>query len=450
MSGGLLQLAAYGAQDIYLSGNPQISFFIAVYRRYTNFSMELIRQNFYGNGDFGQKVYCVIEPIGDLINKTYLRVKLPSLKPYAYYDQTTGEQVKFYYVNSIGNALIDQIEVEIGDVVIDRQFGLWLEIWGELTVDVSRRQGYYDMIGKSESPVNLNNDKALDLWIPLQFWFNRFLGSALPLIALQSSQVRINVTFRELSQLIISSNGLPFDPVQCCTIIKNQNPNLGLGVPNSLTISETYLEVNYIFLEDQERKKFAKNNHQYLIEQLQVYSTTLNTRGATPSGIDSGPLSPELFHRIGLDFNHPIKELIWVIQNQTVLSLYPYGGNEWFNFSTQSYRSKKKTEEEPMRSCKIIFEGKDRIDYKTAKYFRTVVPYECHTNTPNNYIYCYSFSDKPEQFQPFGACNFSRIDDKELYINISDNIIQPIITVYGVNYNILNIAGGMAGVEYMT
>lgn len=453
MAGGLLQLAAYGAQDLYLTGNPQISFFIAVYRRYTNFSIENIRQNFYGNGDFGQKVYCVIEPIGDLINKMYLRVNLPSLKPYAYTDDN-GNLVKFYWINSIGNAIIKFIEIEIGGVVIDRQYGMWLEIWSELTIDVNRRQGYYDMIGKSDNPVNFTNDKDLDLWIPLQFWFNKGLGTSLPIIALQENQVKINVAFRDLTQLIISSTGEVFDPK---TLYSN-NP----GVPSTLSIQSTYLTVNYIFLEDGERKIFAKNNHQYLIEQTQVYSSTLTTKGTavpnsnnedydpnSPTGT-SRSLTPELFHRVPLTFNHPIKELIWVFQNQNVLTQYPYGGNEWFNFSTQSYRNMKKNGTDPLVSAKIIFEGKDRIDYRPAKYFRTVVPFECHTNTPNNFIYCYSFSEKPEQFQPTGSCNFSRIDDQELYINISEQLSQPIITVFGINYNILNIAGGMAGVEYLT
>ena len=443
MTGALLQLAAYGAQDIYLTGNPQITFFVSVYRRYTNFAIQNIRQNFYGNGDFGQKVYCELEPIGDLVNKMYLRIKLPSLKPYQYTDDS-GNLVKFFWVNSIGHAIIKTVEVFIGGVLIDRQYGIWLEIWSELTVDVSKREGYFDMIGKSENPVNLANDGALDLWVPLQFWFNKSLGQSLPLVALQDHEVRIYVAFRDLSQLVVSSTGEVFSPKSICS----KKP----GVPENLSITETFIDVDYIFLEDEERKKFAKNNHQYLIEQVQVYSTQLTTRGynAPPptNDICEDKLAPELFHRVILDFNHPMKELIWVFQNKNVLSLYPYGGNEWFNFSTNSYRDYKATSEDPMRSCKIVFEGKDRIDYRPAKYFRTVLPFQYHTNVPNNYIYTYSFSNNPQDFQPSGSCNFSRIDDQELYINISDKLNEPMINVFGVNYNILNIAGGMAGVEY--
>jgi hypothetical protein len=135
MTGGLMQLAAYGAQDLVLTGNPQITFFTAVYRRYTNFAIQNIKQYFNGNADFGQKFYCKIDTIGDLMYKTYLRINLPSLKPYAYTDDT-GNQVKFYWVNSIGHAIIKNIEVEIGGVVVDRHYGLWLDIWGELTIGV--------------------------------------------------------------------------------------------------------------------------------------------------------------------------------------------------------------------------------------------------------------------------------------------------------------------------
>ena len=157
---------------------------------------------------------------------------------------------------------------------------------------------------------------------------------------------------------------------------------------------------------------------------------------------------PDLKQNITLNFNHPIKELFWVIQNTSVLSIYPYGGNEWFNFSTESYKNGKVNGSDPMIKGKILFEGQELFDTKDAKYFRTVVPYQRHTNIPNNYIYVYSFSINPEDFQPSGSCNFSRIDNQVLYLEISDELIDPIITVFATNYNIINISGGMVGVEY--
>ena len=432
MTGGLLQLAAYGAQDIYLTGNPQITYFVGVYRRHTNFAIQSVPQYFIGNADFGQKVYCLVDRIGDLINAMFLRVKLPDISQYNYNDDA-GNLVEYYWVNSIGHAIIKIIDVEIGGVVIDRQYGLWMEIWGELTTPDGKKAGYNSMIGKSDYPVNLDNGGALDLYVPIYFWFCRNVGLSLPLIAIQSQEVRFNVTFRQYQELIISTTGVP--------IITNNNP---------LEITQTWLDIDYIFLEDDERKVFAKNNHQYLIEQLQVYATSLTSNGLRQDPTDPNKMTriPDLNQNILLDFNHPVKELYWVIQNSTVLSVYPYGGNEWYNFSTESYKNGKINGTDPMLRGKLIFEGQELFDTKDAKFFRTVVPYQRHTNVPNNFIYLYSFSLNPEEFQPSGACNFSRIDSQMLYLEISDQLIDPIITIFASNYNILNISGGLCGIEY--
>lgn len=432
MTGGLLQLAAYGAQDIYLTGNPQITYFVGVYRRYTNFAVQSIPQYFIGNADFGQKVYILVDRIGDLINQMFLRIKLPDISQYNYTDEY-GNLVEYYWVNSIGHAIIKIIDVEIGGVVIDRQYGLWMEIWGELTTPVGKKAGYNSMIGKSDFPINLDNGGPLDLYVPMYFWFCRNVGLSLPLISIQSQEIRFNVTFRQYEELVISSTGVP--------LITNNNP---------LEIVQAWMDIDYIFLEDDERKIFAKNNHQYLIEQLQVYATSLTSNGLRQDPTDPNKMTriPDLNQNVLLNFNHPVKELYWVIQNSTVLSVYPFGGNEWYNFSTQSYKNGKVNGTDPMLKGKLIFEGQELFNTKDAKFFRTVVPYQRHTNVPNNFIYLYSFSLNPEEFQPSGSCNFSRIDSQMLYLEISDQLIDPIITIFATNYNILNISGGMAGIEY--
>ena len=435
MTGGLLQLAAYGAQDVYLTGNPQITFFIGVYRRYTNFAIQNIPQYFTGNSTFGQKVYCQLDRIGDLVNQMFLHVVLPELEQYYYYDEN-DVVVEYYWVNSIGHALIKIIEVEIGGVVIDRQYGIWMEIWMELTTPNDKIHGLNEMIGRSDSPINYNNNKELDLYVPLRFWFCKNIGLSLPLIALQAQEVRINLTIRPFEELIVSSNGLPPPP----------------EVFSNIEITRCNLDVDYIFLEDTERKIFAKTNHQYLIDQVQVYATSLTSNGLRQDPTDPNKMDriPELDQNFYMNFNNPVKELIWVLQNRTVLSLYPYGGNEWFNFSTEPYKSGVKSGEDPMTDAKILFEGQDLFDLKSSKYFRTVVPYQKHTRVPNNFIYVYSFAINPEDFQPSGTCNFSRIDNQQIYMKISDKLIDPMITVFAVNYNILNIAAGMGGLEYLT
>ena len=434
MTGGLLVLAAYGAQDVYLSGNPQITFFVAVYRRYTNFSIIPSNQYFTGNIDFGQKVYNQIERIGDLMADTYLVLELPSLESFNYIDENDNI-VEYYWVNGVGHSIIKIIELEIGGNIIDRQYGIWMEIWSELTVPLSKRDGFNEMIGKSDSPINLNNNKSLKLYIPLQFWFCNNIGLALPLISLQSQEVRINLTLRNYSELIISSSG---DSIK-------SSPN-----KNNITITNGYLQVDYIFLEESERKIFTKNNLQYLVEQLQVYATSLTSNGLRPDPVNPGKMIriPDTDQIISLNFNHPVKEIIWVLQNSDALSIYPYGGNEWFNFSSQSYKNGKVNGTDTIKEAKIVLEGQDLTDYLDNIYYRTVVPFQKHTNTPNNFIYCFSFSLHPEDFQPSGSCNFSRIDNQQLHLKISNELIDPIIQVFAVNYNILNISNGMAGIEY--
>jgi hypothetical protein len=435
MTGGLLQLSAHGAQDIYLTGNPQITFFTAVYRRHTNFAIQSIPQYFTGDADFGKKVYCQIDRIGDLINQVFLRIQLPSLEKYTY-TNNDNNLVEFFWVNSIGHALIKIIDIEIGGVVIDRQYGLWMEIWSNLTVPLNKREGFNSMIGKSENPINLDNNLEQDLYIPLYFWFCKNIGLSLPLIAIQSQEVRFNVTFRKYQELIISSTG---------SLIGDE-PSL----KETLEIKNAFFDIDYIFLEDDERKIFAKNNHQYLIEQLQVYATSLTTTGLRKDPTDPTKMIrvPDSIQNVSLNFNNPVKELFWVIQNTSVLTVYPYGGNEWFNFSTQSYKNGNMNGTDTMINGKILFEGQELFDTKEAKYFRTIVPFQRHTNIPNNYIYLYSFCTTPEEFQPSGSCNFSRIDSQVLYLEISNQLIDPIITVFAKNYNILNVAGGMVGIEY--
>ncbi len=240
MTGGLLVLAAYGAQDKYVTGNPQITFFVAVYRRYTNFSVIQTPQLFNGDFDFGKKIYCQLDRIGDLVNQMFLKIKLPSLKSYNYTDDNDN-QIEYYWVNSIGHALIKIVEIEIGGNLIDRQYGVWMEIWSELTVPLNKRDGFFNMIGKSINPINFENNNELLLYIPLQFWFCKNIGLSLPLIALQSQEVRINLTIRNYKELIISSDGKTID----------DSPN-----KNPLNIISGNLEVDYIFLEESERKKF--------------------------------------------------------------------------------------------------------------------------------------------------------------------------------------------------
>ena len=277
MGGGLMQLVAYGAQDVYLSGNPQITFFKVVYRRHTNFSVEPVQQTWNGAADFGRTVTCNINRNGDLITNMYVVVKLPAT---VVINTNTNEMIpskSWGYVNRLGHALISNVKIEIGGSKIDEQYGDWLNIWYELTHKVGQERGYAKMIGDVPelTAITTITKPAYNLYIPLQFWFNRNNGLALPLIALQYHDVRITLTFR------------PFN--ECINYTQNTEPPV-------VSMTDSFLLIDYVYLDSEERKRFAQASHEYLIEQLQFTgSESWNSANS----------------KLRLNFNHPSKYLVW-------------------------------------------------------------------------------------------------------------------------------------------
>lgn len=443
-----MQLVAYGAQDIYLTGNPQITYFKVVYRRHTNFAMEAIEQTFNGNADFGKKVTALISRNGDLIFRVYLQVELPE----------TDAGVSGRWTDEVGHHLIRCVELEIGGQRIDRQFGDWLQIWSELTLESGMRTTYNKMIGKTVILCTNNSlcKPRTTLYIPLQFWFNRNAGLALPLIALQYHEVKINLEFRSFNELWINTD---VQPHRC------------------LCLNSASLWVDYIYLDTDERRRFAQVSHEYLIEQLQFTGEeSINTQA----------------NKIRLSFNHPTKELIWVIQKDNLTECPDpannFIGNQWSNyqlaafdvcnqdfamFEASDYVGVKngcgagnfstthgihRFYGNPVNAAKLQLNGHDRFAIREGSYFNLVQPYQHHTNGPQSEgINVYSFGLKPEEHQPSGTVNFSRIDNATLQLNVSaDTFIdefnnRPVtakVRIYAVNYNVLRIMSGMGGLAY--
>jgi len=434
MPGAELQLAAYGEQDLNLTGNPQITFFVAVYKRYTNFAIENIQEVFVGNTNYGSKCYVPLGRYGDLINRMYIDIVLPSLNP------NNDPSFAISWVNSIGHALLKKVEIEIGGNTIDEQYGMWMEIWDELTLPFDKRYGYYDMIGKHDYFNVTVQQGELHLRIPLQFWFCRNVGLSLPSIALQDSTIRLIVTFANFDELWVSSTGdlSPLEPcLQNCREHGNRNmvsKSSTCTFKDHFAIKHASLFVDYIYLDEPERKWFVENSHFYLIEQIQRNVISIDL-----TSIDNV---------IQLNFNHPVKELIWVIRDCAFLKNVRGGGNEWFNFSDRPtyYDIPPK---DPMKEAILWFEGNYRFwPPREAKYFREVQPYKRHTNVPDNFIYVYSFALKPEEHQPTGTCNFSRLDNVQLNVKIVEGLSEPEINIFAPNYNIFVIQDGLAGLKY--
>lgn len=426
MPGAELQLAAYGKQDLNLTGNPQITFFVAVYKRYSNFAIENIEEVFIGEPVFGGKSYVKLGRYGDLINRMYLDITLPSLNP------NNDPDFAISWVNSIGHALIKKVEIEIGGEIIDTHYGMWMEIWDDLTIPSEKKFGYYDMIGKHEYFNVTVQQNELRLRIPFKFWFCTNVGLSIPNVALQNSDIRLILTFANFDELWVSSTGnlTPLEPCikdckQCgkvCTIKEH------------FGIIKASLFVDYIYLDEPERKWFVNKVHHYLIEQVQKNVISINLTSIN--------------NVIQLEFNHPVKELIWVIRDCFFSENVKGGGNETFNFSNKPYYLDVQPED-PMEEAILWFEGNYRFwPPRQAKYFREVQPYKRHSNIPDNFIYVYSFALKPEEHQPSGTCNFSRLDNVQLNVKIKDGLNDPEINIFAPNYNILIIKEGLAGLEY--
>jgi len=385
MGGGLLQLVAYGAQDVYLTGNPQITFFKVVYRRHTNFSIESIEQTFNGSPGFGKRVTCQISRNGDLIHRVYLQAKLPAL--------TGGLE----YVDYAGLRLIKAVEIEIGGQRIDKHYSEWMYIWNELSLPSGKDTGYRQMVA-----ADLGVDSVeTTVYVPLEFWFCRNVGLALPLIALQYHEVKINIDF-ELAT----------------------NMTKTLAAPGA-DLKDATLWVDYIFLDTDERRRFAQLSHEMLIEQLQFTGEESVTGNQT---------------RPKLSFNHPVKELVFVVQRDAVLEFA--GSNDWTNFSTAGVNGVNN-----VSMAKLQLNGHDRFAERAGRYFNLVQPFQHHERVPSNKgINVYSFALKPEEHQPSGTLNMSRIDTAVLQLTTT-GVTAGKAKIYAVSYNVLRVMSGMGGLN---
>jgi hypothetical protein len=556
MGGGLMQLVAYGAQDVYLTGNPQITFFKVVYRRHTNFAMESIEQTFNGTGDFGRKVQCPVVRNGDLITKMYLRATVSAGDSSALASTSPYYNAQWAWTTSLGHALIDTVELEIGGTRIDKHWGEWMTIWNELSRKLGQDAGFNRMIGNVDALTVLNpTHPAYTMWVPIRFFFCKFDGLALPLIALQYHEVRINFEFR---------------PIEQCVLLEQGSGRTGKGLASALglKLNDCSLYVDYIYLDSEERKRFAQASHEYLIEALQFPGAESVT------GQNS---------RFRLNLNHPCKFLIWVnklgryinglpflayhpndvattqlnatkrfvlkyaastvantvtvnsygqvvagnttlatvfnqinavavsvngttgiadLDNITILGellpidvvsfpvanlptsftfvsgvasgliSYPTpltSGNgaatsdiivtSWDNYGLQLDKT-----ENSVVNALLQLNGQDRFSQREGMYFNYCQPWQHFSNTPKDGINVYSFALNPEEHQPSGTCNFSRIDNATLAVgfgrlnavtgavenNFYTNYLgsDSVFSVYAVNYNVLRVMSGMAGLAY--
>jgi len=426
MGGGLMQLVAYGAQDIYLTGNPQITFFKVVYRRHTNFSMEAIKQTFSGTADFGKDVSATISRNGDLVHRMYLEHDADLVSA----DNSDDVGVGCDY----GSHLMKTCELEIGGQKIDKHYGHWHSVYSQLTEfnpSGSDTTSFNRMTGNGRGQTtehgNINGWTFADhasggahpsgkFWIPLYFWFCRNPGLALPLIALQYHEVKVKITFETVANLAVENHD---DDSADFTTGTQAGASAGTG--NTFN-----LWCDYIYLDTDERRRFAQVSHEYLIEQVQYESKT-----------GGGSMD--------LNFNHPVKELIWA----GIRSTTPATAAGLNDFTDAFQRAAIGA-----GTYQLKLNGHDRFQARDTKYFTRTQVWEHHTGygdtqtstgaAVTDTIAVYSFGLKPEEHQPSGTCNFSRIDNAQLV----DSLASASLNIYAINYNVLRIMSGMGGLAY--
>lgn len=424
MGGGLLQLVAYGAQDAYISGNPQITFWKGLFKRHTNFAMEPFRINFSGQPSWGTKQTAIVGRHADLLYSTYVEVVLP-------YKGTDGAQYLWSSGDSLGYKLIRHVELDIGGQIVDRMYSEFMVIWSQLTLSYDGRIKLGVMVNPpirddSECAPDGRKQRANALYIPLPFFFTRNPGAALPLIALQYHEVKINVLWNDPQ--FFAGN---FNTVSNC--------------PPPV---QAALYIDYIYLDTEERRRMAQASHEYLIEQTQ-FNEDKGIRGAN--------------NRIDLTFNHPVKELIWVVQPASYTDCKLAAKDGQIRLAPFTYNRALVYEQW------LQINGQDRLDRRYGDYFSKVQPFQHHTGlgstnegeSSGGGIYCYSFALRPEEHQPSGTCNFSRIDTATIVMNMAGvGGVPPGIgpstvdagdwnvRVYAVNYNVLRVMSGMGGLAY--
>ena len=484
-SAAVLQLVAYGAQDLYLTSQPQISYFKSVHKRHTQFAMEEVEIPIIGNIFPGSKVSVTIPKNADLLKGLNITYKPNKIIPISQNIQSI--------VSDLGHVLFDNLEIEIGGQLIDRHYSIWLSIWRDLTepnpygvqflwaspyadeLPVFNRyleytkaleaaQGNLGPTGvrqgeitvrQFQSPVTQYNTMAFthlgydrfergitnssmgtlnaptEACVPMRFWFCRHPGLALPLIALQYHEVKFNMTFAKKSELIIPLNGYDVEKI-----------------PIDLTSVKIWAD--YVYLDSPERKQFAQNAHEYLIEQVQYQS-----------------VESENVTSVDLIFNHPVKELIITGKPRILRNTISYNSYPEVPLLADHIDVWGKATPYPIivnddvtlaanstnLTLQLVFNQNDRFSPRNLKYFTKAELYNHHTGNGSCITYdniaVYSFALRPEELQPSGTCNFSRIDRAKLLVgNRKSTETLNTLNIYAINYNVFRVMSGMGGLAY--
>ena len=473
--GCITQIIALGAADKYLTQNPTITYWRFKYNKYTNFALEAIEQAFQTQVMFGSDTQLTMNRTGDMIYWTYVLVDLPAIQasfqtgpasnavfpaftkaalcdpcgdnasgtnlgipipgctyPFQASDSTTmgvdsngnpdpTTNSWCCWTNAIGQWLVRRASIVIGGQVIDTVYADYLYMWEELSGKPGKR--LQELIGKDSNFESLIQDSQRDrrLYIPLPFWFTQSSGNALPVVSLQFHGIQLHVSFAELATCIQTSTPPDGSYMQ---VSRWNSPTTSISEQDLRALIET----TYVYLDIEERDRLSMGSFEQLITQVQYYNLATRQQQV----------------RLNLNFNHPVIELVWAVRRSCQQVL-----NNNFNYSGVNG-------EDPVRAVSLKLNNLPRFSPKEGRYFRLVQPWQSHTNIPESYVYSYSFALHPEEAQPSGSCNFSRIDNIELTLDMQVGISTATgsstgdfyVMVYARNWNVLRYRDGLAGLAF--
>lgn len=459
MTGGLIQLVTTGGLDQYIIGSPEISYFKAVYKRHTNFAIQNIKQTFISAPLLTNSTTtctCRLGRYGDLLWHIYINFRLPNIY--------STDRHRFRWIQHIGEYIIQRYSIRLDSQLIDEGYGEWMDIWNELSLPAGKRSAYNDMIGNTSDmytpiandvyaviqnnnvsysyyPISADKSKpsiiGRRLLTHLPFWFSKNPALALPLVALQYQNVELTVEFRaveDLYQLWDNINEQYVSPNQFRSLFPAEASTASInnflspdGNANSFLDLDAYIECNYIFLDDNERKFIATTTLDYLVER---------TTRVEVSGVSSQTT-------LDLILQNPVKELLWIARRSDVAS-----HNDWANLTATFPENKLYP---ILNSAKLIWNGLDRTEEKSADFFNRVQPYQHHTNNPRQGLYSYSFALHPEKWQPSGSFNASMINRIQLFVSTNDYNdknsppAEYTFTIYSLYYNVFHVVSGRGG-----
>ena len=459
----LTQIAATGSADRHLTHDPDTTFWRFKYAKHTPFALEAIEQNFQGSVSFGTSTQVTLNRTGDLIYYMYVVVDLPGIvagtsdcgtglnypvvdqcdpcgdgpTPYLScstctstttededpdqdadcdFDSCTGIEGPYcLWINAIGQYIVERACLSIGGQQINALYNTYLFMWEEVAGKPGKR--LTEMIGKRYTTAQLVEDSKFDrrLYVPLPWWFARSSGNALPLTSLQFHGVQVNVCFANLINCVQRN---------CTTTVPVRASDCAVLSSSMLAAS---LLTTYVYLDIEERDRFATGQFEQLVHQLQRYTTTTNQNQI----------------RMQLNFNHPIIELIWAVRRECQELK-----NNWFNFGGEHGQ-------DPITFVSLRLNNNSRFNSCEGRYFRLVQPYENHSLIPDSFVYSYSFALHPESAHPTGSINASRIDNIEMILDLQvpsstdpNTTGNRTIIVYARNWNVLRFREGLGGVTY--